>query len=403
MALSYWKLNDAEVLVSHKPTAITISLTPEDILTYDHAGRLIGSYEQGLNYRRSLDNRLQKRWRVTASGQSRLMHKFLDPAAAESLVEGYRNQLQLLLNDTTTGLAHPDTRAILTAAVAFSWEQLQLDAARFKLLYGHVPILPPDQYRSLLVQATDGCTYNKCTFCTLYREKSFYTRPVNDFQTHLEGVLDFLGAGISYRNSVFLGDANAIAIDTQKLLKMLDIIQHHHSISPVVKTGGIHAFLDIYTGTRKAVDDYRALANAGIKSISLGVESGSESLLEFVQKPGSRAEIASVVGAVKAAGIKLNVILMVGLGGKKYQAVHRDESVSLACELKLDQGDIIYLSQFDPSPTAPYQIEAQKNALEPLSENELAAQTVRWGNDLSAALGTRGVKIVPYSFQRFLY
>ncbi|MFC1480857.1 radical SAM protein [Candidatus Neomarinimicrobiota bacterium] len=403
MALSHWKQNGNEVLVSHKETAITISLTPEDIITYDHGGRLIGSYEHGLNYRRSLDNKVQKRWRVMEGDKEHLMHKLLDPTATENIIEGYRRQLVRLLDDRSTGTAHPDTRLILEAAAAFSWERLELDAARFKLLYGHVPILPPDQYRALLIQATDGCTYNKCTFCTLYREKSFYTRPFDDFQNHLGGVLDFLGAGISYRNSIFLGDANAIAIDTQKLLKMLSMIKQYDELMSVVKMGGIHAFLDIYTGTRKSVEEYRALANAGIRRISLGVESGSEALLEFVQKPGSREDIASVVRTIKQAGINLNVILMVGLGGKDFQDRHREESLSLGRELELDRGDIIYLSRFDPSPTAPYLAHADSKSLVPLTSTELAEQTIIWQHELASVLGPRGPKIVPYSFQRFLY
>ena len=401
MALSHWKLNGDEILVSHKPTAITISLTPEDIITYDHAGRLIGSYEHGLNYRRSLDNKVQKRWRIGTGDQQHLMHKFLDPTAAEQLVEGYRRQLQVLLDDSSAG--SPATRKLLEAAAAYNWERLELDAVRFKLLYGHVPILPPDQYRSLLLQATDGCTYNKCTFCTLYREKSFYTRSFDDFQNHIDGVLDFLGAGISYRNSIFLGDANAIAIDTQKLLKMLALIRQCSALKSVVKMGGIHAFLDIYTGARKSTDEYRALADAGLRRISLGVESGSEALLEFVQKPGSRAEIVSVVRTTRQAGINLNVILMVGLGGQDFQEKHREESLSLARELMLGRKDIIYLSQFDPDPAAPYLDYADSISLEPLSPTELADQTIIWEQGLSAALGQEGPKIVPYSFQRFLY
>jgi hypothetical protein len=403
MALSYWKLNGVEVLVSHKKTAITISLTPEDIITYDHAGRLIGSYEHGFNYRRSLDNKVQKRWRTVDGDREHLMHQFLDPTDAENIIEGYRKQLQQLLDDSSASSAHPGTHLIIEAAAAFSWERLELDATRFKLLYGHVPILPPDQYRSLLIQATDGCTYNKCTFCTLYREKSFYTRPFDDFQKHVEKVIDFLGAGISYRNSVFLGDANAIAIDTQKLLSMLSLIKENRELSSVVNTGGIHAFLDIYTGARKSIDEYRILADAGIRRISLGVESGCEALLEFVHKPGSREEIASVVKTIKGAGINLNVILMVGLGGKDFQERHREESLSLGRELKLDRGDVIYLSQFDPNPTAPYLAHASRISLKPLTPTEIADQTVDWERGLSAALGPGGPKIVPYSFQRFLY
>ncbi len=403
MALSHWKLNGDDVLVSHKQTALTISLTPEDIITYDHAGRLIGSYEHGHNYRRSLDNKLQKRWRLTDGDRERLMHQFLDPDAAENIIDGYRQQLLQLLDDSPAGSANPETRRLLESAANFDWERLQLDAARFKLIYGHVPILPPDQYRSLLIQATDGCTYNKCTFCTLYREKSFYTRPFDEFQSHIDAVLDFLGAGISYRNSIFLGDANAIAIDTSKLMRMLALINERNDLNSVVRTGGIHAFLDIYTGAKKSVGEYRLLADSGIRRISLGVESGSEVLLEFVQKPGSREQIVSVVKTIKQAGINLNVILMVGLGGKDFQENHRAESLSLARELELDRSDIIYLSQFDPSPTAPYLAHAGSISLEPLTATELADQTLIWENELAEALGQGRPKIVPYSFQRFIY
>ncbi|MEE9464129.1 MAG: radical SAM protein, partial [Candidatus Neomarinimicrobiota bacterium] len=174
-------------------------------------------------------------------------------------------------------------------------------------------------------------------------------------------------------------------------------------VQPYLEQGGLHAFLDIYTGAHKSNEQYQELMELGLRRISLGVESGCEALLEFVQKPGTREEIVRVVTALKTAGLAVVVILMVGLGGERYRRAHLRDTVSLVRSLPLDRGDIVYLSQFDPTPAAPYRSIAEAEKIVPLSPADLRDEVRSWKTLLDRELGGCGIKIAPYSFQRFLY
>jgi radical SAM superfamily enzyme YgiQ (UPF0313 family) len=125
--------------------------------------------------------------------------------------------------------------------------------------------------------------------------------------------------------------------------------------------------------------------------------------LEFVQKPGTREDIRQVVSTLKAARLAVVVILMVGLGGQRFSQVHLTDTVSLMRSLPLTKGDIIYLSRFDPTPQAPYLSIAAAEEIRPLSPTAMHDEIRRWKNQLDWEVGRQGIKISPYSFQRFLY
>ncbi|UCH09945.1 MAG: radical SAM protein [Fidelibacterota bacterium] len=403
MALTQWQTGGRKVVVSHKPEAITISFTEQELVSYDLAGRYLGSYDHGTNIRRGLDNTYQQRWRVVDGRKYHPRQRVLSEQEAEEHVEDMRIRVRDLLKDKAAVDSHPATAAVLERIWEYSFRKLMASAGTFTRLYGHIPILPPDQYRALVVQMTDGCTYNKCTFCTLYRDKIFRVRTLEDFRRHVSEVLEFIGEGLSYRTSLFLGDANAIAVRTARLLELVEILNGFPVLQPLVKKGGMHAFLDIYTGNKKSVDELRLLKEQGLRRVSLGIESGSAALLEFVHKPGSRADVIDVVRNLKAAGLSVVTIFMVGLGGHDFRAQHLSDSVSLAQELSLSRGDIVYLSHFSPGTNAPYLPIASEAGVRAMTADEIDAETRRWKQVLGEVFGGTGVKVAPYSFQRFIY
>ena len=403
MALTHWQLGNRRIVVSHKEGAITVSLTDEELVSYDLAGRFLGSYDHGTNIRRGLDNTFQQRWRFKRDNGDRLRHRILPDLEARAHLEGLRSQVFQLLDDKATARAHSTTAEALRRAAAYTYDRLAESARTFASLYGHIPILPPDQYRALVVQATDGCTYNRCTFCTLYRDKPFRARSPEDFRRHIQQVLEFMEAGLSYRTSLFLGDANAIAITTPRLAELMDVLRDTAALKPIINRGGVHAFLDIYTGSGKSSQDYRTLKDKGLRRVSLGVESGSEGLLAFVRKPGTRQDIHDVVSTLKEAGVAVVIIFMVGLGGHRYREEHLAESASLVRMLPLSRGDIIYLSQFTAGPRAPYLSIAKQAGIRPMTNAEIDDETRQWKTILGEAIGQTGAKVAPYSFQRFIY
>lgn len=403
MSLMYWQLGNQRVKVSHKVSALTLSIAEDNLVSYDLAGRFLGSYAHGINIRRGLDNSFQQRWRVGQSKATHLCHRPMLMREAQAHLENRRIQICSLLDDKISTEKYPATAEVLRLAAGFTYDRLVDDAEIFAWIYGHVPILPPDQYRALVIQATDGCTYNRCTFCTLYRDKAFRVRSPTDFHHHIQQVLDFMGAGLTYRTSIFLGDANAIAIATPRLVEFMKILQDIENLNPMINQGGIHAFLDIYTGTHKSAREYQELKDLGLRRVSLGVESSNEDLLAFVKKQGTREEIIKVTRTLKSAGLAVAIIFMVGLGGDRYREAHLNDSASLVEKLPLNKSDIIYLSQFNPDKKAPYIARAIQSGINVMAPEELDEETDRWRSVLSRTVGKTGPKVVPYSFQRFIY
>ena len=403
MALTQWQAGDRQVVISHKAEAVTISFTEQELVSFDLAGRYLGSYDHGTNIRRGLDNSFQQRWRIVNGEGSHQRQRALSVTEAEEHIEEIRLRVSDLLKDEAAKAAHPVTATVLERVFKHSFSALEASAGEFTRLYGHIPILPPDQYRALVVQLTDGCTYNQCTFCTLYRDKTFRVRSPEEFRQHVHGILGFMGEGLSYRSSLFLGDANAIAVATPRLLALLEVIKDFPVLEPLIRRGGMHAFLDIYTGTRKPVEELRVLKEQGLLRVSLGIESGSEALLQSVQKPGSRGEIIEVVQHLREAGLAVVAIFMVGLGGADFREQHLTESVSLAKALPLSKGDIIYLSQFSPRADAPYMTVASESGIQALTTEELHVEVQQWKRVLGQTFSGVGVKVAPYSFQRFIY
>jgi hypothetical protein len=106
---------------------------------------------------------------------------------------------------------------------------------------------------------------------------------------------------------------------------------------------------------------------------------------------------------LKEAGLAVVTIFMVGLGGHDFREQHLSDSVSLARELALSKGDIIYLSQFSPGADAPYLPIASESAVRAMTTEEIDRETHRWKLTLGEVFSGTGVKVAPYSFQRFIY
>ncbi len=170
---------------------------------------------------------------------------------------------------------------------------------------------------------------------------------------------DYLGESILLRQrSIFLGAANALAVPMPRLLPLFEIMRERIRFPPLQRGRGwgegVYAFLDAFTGTRKSVEDYRALAELGLKRVYIGLESGHDPLLEFVRKPGHAADAIETVQTIKAAGINVGLIVMIGLGGDRFAAGHVADTIAVLNQMPLGDGDLLYFSDLVEEPGTPY-------------------------------------------------
>ena len=350
--------------------ATTLSLG-DRVLSFDREGRPYHYFRQGLTYKRALEGSLHLRFREGERRRRRL--------SQEEALAVYEEVLDLArrhLRDETR------RREVLR------WtSEALLDPTPYRRAYlWPVSILPPDAYLSVVLQATTGCTWNRCAFCAFYQDRPFRKRNGAEFREHVEAVLDLLGRGRLLRRGVFLGDGNALALQ-EPLLPLLEEVGRRFPGEPIL------GFLDLFTGVKKEAPWWERLAALGLKRVYVGLETGHPPLLALLHKPGHPKEAISLVGVLKRAGLSLGVILMVGAGGRAYGEAHREDSLRLLSQLPLDRGDIVYLSPFQETPGTPY----AALGLEPLPH--LEAELSLWAE----AIRKMGLKAARYDIREFLY
>lgn len=326
--------------------------------TFDPLGRLHGAFQNGLNYRRSLDNHVLSKWTEQQAGQRQRQRRWLAAPEAQAVVEAAYGLARRAAAASAT--APPAVQTALQRLARWDWAALEADRQRFQRIYTPIGILPPDQYLALVLQATHGCSHNACTFCTFYQGVPFRIKSPDEFRRHVAGVLDFFGPALLMRRSIFLADANALVIPMPRLLALLETLHSEFRIQNaecgMQRERGLplFAFIDAFHVERKSTADWQELAARGLRRVYIGMESGHDPLLRWLNKPGDAADVLEAVKALKLAGLSVSLIIMLGVGGARYAAGHVDDSVALLNAMPLGAGDLIYFSDFVQSPDAPY-------------------------------------------------
>jgi hypothetical protein len=366
-------------IISLKPHSIAVSLDGTRVVSWDRGGRLYSMFDDGVTWRRGLSGQVIEKRRA-GEERERLL---LVGAAADRVVDSAagvaRSTLEHMIGaqwhwtSAVDQVVAQEARALLALASRFDAVAARSDAGRFALVFGHVGILPPDQYLSLVVQATEGCSFNTCTFCDLYHD-GYRVKTPEEFRQHVGGVLNYLGASASLRSrGIFLGAANALAVPMARLLPIFETLLEELDAA----RRGVCAFVDGFTGVRKTASEYRLLSHLGLRRVYVGLETGHDPLLAFVRKPGTAANATETVRAIKSAGVNVGVIVMAGLGGERYAGGHERDTVAAINAMGLGEGDLVYFSDLVEVPSTSYPIMAADAQIRPLTRGERRQQQSR--------------------------
>jgi len=358
---------------------------------------------EGVLYQRGLNGRIVAKWIDQPGGRQR---RWLSEPEADSLQGEAHQKMLALHDDLEAGCLHFDpplersALECLSRIAALSNRELSGDIERFRSIYRPVGILPPDQYQAVLLQATEGCSHNQCTFCDFYKNQRFHIKDEREFRLHCQDVTDFLGQGLSLRRTIFLGDANALVVPLKKLVVFLTIV---NEIFDVTALGGIYAFQDAFSGDRKDAADYAQLRAFGLERVYLGLESGHDPLLNILQKPGTSNQALHAVQALKTAGVRVGVIILLGAGGKTFADRHVRDTIRVLNQMDLNLHDQIYFSELVESEGMKYTRAAIHPELQPLGERDLQRQAEQIEASLSFGLEGGTPHISRYDIREFIY
>ena len=231
---------------------------------------------------------------------------------------------------------------------------------------------PPSEADSLILPVTDGCSWNKCTFCEMY------TAPQKAFRARSEDeVLDSIrqtGARYGDRiRRIFLADGDALVLPTRRLLSILETIRRE---MPAVRR--VSSYCLARNLAKKTVEELRALREAGLSLAYLGAESGDDEVLARVNKGETFDTTCEALDKLGAAGITRSVMILNGLGGQVFSEQHADNSARLANATQPE-----YLATLVVSfPTGEARFRADFPEWEPLDQHGLIAEMERFLSQL---------------------
>jgi len=374
----------ATVLENLSSGSTVLSPDRERVVSFDREGRWLFYFRRGETFKRSLASEVHRRYRRRSTQRERL---------ADSAVEELFGEVDELARELVTATSAEARRRLQTEVLRWTPETLAQERERFLSAYRPIAILPPDQYLAVVLQATEGCTWNGCTFCNFYMDRPLRLRSASDFRIHARRVEDLLGRGLRMRRGVFLADGNALALSNDRLDPLLDVAEE------VFPGKSLFGFVDLYSGDRRTVSAWRHLAERGLERVYIGMETGSDELLEWVEKPGSASALEGFVKTLKEAGLQVSPILMVGLGGVEYRRRHREASLELLLRLPLDRNDLVYLSPFVEHQESRYRELRVAAGLTAMDEAAVEIEL----DSLAGRLRQGGLKVSRYDIREFVY
>ena len=172
---------------------------------------------------------------------------------------------------------------------------------------------PPSEANSFILRVTMGCSHNRCTYCNMYRSVQFRLRSMAEIMAQVNEAKKYK----DFIRRIFLADGNALVLETSQLLEILEIL---HATFPKLRRVACYAGpRDIL---RKTPEELERLYEAGLTLVYYGMESGDDEVLRHVCK-GVTAEESIVAGQrVVASGMKLSMMVILGLGGKSGSKAH---------------------------------------------------------------------------------
>jgi len=230
------------------------------------------------------------------------------------------------------------------------------------------PIRPPSEADSLLLRITRNCPWNKCKFCALYRDQKFSTRSIEEIKEDIDQIAAYRNDILSWASggganssqyireqlyglpqetaqrymyimqwmnngeeSVFLQDANTVVLTFDKLREILTYLREKlPNIKRVTSYGRVESLVKF------SVQQLSGLREAGLDRIHSGYESGSDQVLELIQKGYTKAQEIEAGQKIKASGMELSVYYMPGVGGKELSDDNALETADVVSQVNPD-------------------------------------------------------------------
>lgn len=194
----------------------------------------------------------------------------------------------------------------------------------FPIKYEEPVFRPPSEAKSVLIQVTIGCSNNMCTYCDMYRSKKFRIRDFSLIKKEIHTLKEYFQLQGHTPRRFFLCDGDALAAPTELLVNVLDEL---NKCFPHLERVGIYATAQNMLD--KPIEDLKTLKEKKLSILYLGLESGDDKVLHSIVKKNTQSDMLEGSQKIINVGMKLSVIAMLGIGGKKYSGQHVRETAKI--------------------------------------------------------------------------
>ena len=223
---------------------------------------------------------------------------------------------------------------------------------------------PPSEADSLILQVTVGCSWNRCTFCGMYRDRRFRIRPIDDLRREVELVRDRVGPhGV---RKVFLADGDALIAKAAHLEAVLETV---HEAFPRLRR--VSTYASPQALAVRSVDEMARLRELGLTLYYLGVESGHDEVLERLDKGVDSSEMIECGRKASDAGVRLSTMILLGAGGRSLSAEHARASARVVNAIAPRFISTLVMTPVPGTPLAEADARGDVDHLDPI---ELAAE-----------------------------
>ncbi len=224
-------------------------------------------------------------------------------------------------------------------------------------------IRPPAEADSFLLQVTLGCSADSCTFCGAYKNKPFSVKDLSEIKSDINSY----ARRYPDTRRAFLMDGDALVLANSKLVPILEQLS---KAFPLLRR--VSSYANGCNLTNKDNFELEELYRNKLNLIYLGLESGSQNILDRCQKSSKVEEMVEAVGRAAKAGIKSSVIVLLGLGGRKYSKEHVRGTIKALNKMQPRYLSFLSLMLIEGTPLAK---EVERGEFEQLSSEELLKES----------------------------
>ncbi len=172
---------------------------------------------------------------------------------------------------------------------------------------------PPAEAYASIIQATIGCSWNQCSFCEMYTSKNFRIKPEKEVFSDIKKLAQYHPD----TRKVFIADGNAMVLSSNKILNILSEIKKNFN-----KLQRVSAYALPKDIMPKSLEDLKEMRKHGLKLLYIGIETGDDALLSMVNKGETFKTTVEGISKAHQAGIDTSIMIINGLGGRKFSSQH---------------------------------------------------------------------------------